>query len=57
MITNLILLKVNSEQLDEAVLLLLSKAGQPLCASTLAFLLNRPTRDICMALSRLRKYL
>lgn len=42
--------------LDEAVLELLEQARHPLCASTIAFLLDRPTRDICMTLNRLQKY-
>ncbi len=53
---NVILLRGNSDELDETVLQLLSQANHPLCASTIAFLLNRPTRDICMTLNRLRKY-
>jgi len=53
---NLILLRGNGNGLDEEVLQLLSQANQPLCVSTLAFLLNRPARDICMALNKLRKY-
>ena len=53
---NLILLRGNTDDLDKTILQLLSQANQPLCVSTLAFLLNRPTRDICMILNRLRKY-
>lgn len=53
---SLILLRENGNELEEAILELLSQAGQPLCVSTLSFLLNRPSRDICMALNRLQKY-
>lgn len=53
---NLILLRENGNDLDEVILDLPSQAGQPLCVSTLSFLLNRPSRDICMALNRLQKY-
>lgn len=53
---NLILFRGNSNELDEAILELLSQACQPLCVSTMAFVLNRPTRDICMTLNRLQKY-
>ena len=42
--------------LDEAILELLEQARQPLCVSTIAFLLGRPTRDVCMTLKRLQKY-
>ena len=42
--------------LDEAIQKLLSEADRPLSASTIAFLMDRPTRDVCMALNRLRKY-
>jgi hypothetical protein len=54
--TNMVFLRVKTEALDDAVLRLLRHAGQPLCVSTMSFLLDRPTRDICMALNRLRKY-
>lgn len=54
--TDLILIRGSGGELDEAVLEILRRAKQPLCVSTIAFLLNRPTRDICMTLNRLRKY-
>jgi hypothetical protein len=46
----------NAGDIDEAILTLLSQAGQPLCVSTISFLLNRPSRDVCMTLNRLRRY-
>jgi hypothetical protein len=52
---NVIIIR-NAGDLDEAILTLLSHAGQPLCVSTMSFLLNRPSRDVCMALTKLSKY-
>ena len=51
-----VLIRINNNELDTGVQELLSHAGQPLCTNTIAFLLNRPTRDICMSLTRLQKY-
>lgn len=56
MALRLLIFRENGTRLDEAVLEVLSQAGQPLCVSTIAFLLDRPTRDICMTLNRLHKY-
>lgn len=52
---NVIIIR-NAGDIDEAILTLLSQAGQPLCVSTISFLLNRPSRDVCMTLNRLAKY-
>jgi len=53
---NLILFRGNGSELDDSILNLLSQANQPLCVSTISFVLGRPSRDICMTLNRLRKY-
>ena len=52
----LIIVSDNSGSCEDAVLQLLSQAHTPLCVSTMAFLLGRPSRDICMTLNRLKKY-
>lgn len=53
---SLILYREDGRELDEAILGLLRQAKQPLSASTISFLLNRPVRDICMTLNKMKKY-